>query len=266
MQVLKLSSQRIIIFHWAIVLVGMCTRVYRKVSGLAAWSENCKSYSSLPLGAVVSLFCETVYWVLPLYPLVMLLNGCFFCCKRIFRYQLSPETFDYTLVQWLWTQRFVVAQGEYLPTSMWLQEADLASCLFSAECGHSSTGDFQWKTSYPLGALVEETRRGLDTPLTAAPLLRVAEPPGTRSLMGCMSCWRRPQWRQSQAGTATILHFVSFSPYTKMTKGLKIKVTGSCNLPLLYKLVWNDEFIKNWWTRNIDTATLTVCIQLSSLF
>jgi hypothetical protein len=27
-------------------------RVYPKVSGLAAWSENCKWYSSLPLGAV----------------------------------------------------------------------------------------------------------------------------------------------------------------------------------------------------------------------
>jgi hypothetical protein len=35
-----------------------CTRVYTKVSGLAAWSENCKWYSSLPLDAVVSLFCE----------------------------------------------------------------------------------------------------------------------------------------------------------------------------------------------------------------
>jgi hypothetical protein len=34
--------------------------VYPKVSGLAAWSENCKWYSSLPLGAVVSLFCERV--------------------------------------------------------------------------------------------------------------------------------------------------------------------------------------------------------------
>jgi hypothetical protein len=31
-----------------------------KVSGLVAWSENCKWYSSLPLGAVVSLFCESV--------------------------------------------------------------------------------------------------------------------------------------------------------------------------------------------------------------
>jgi hypothetical protein len=37
-----------------------CRRVYSKVSGLAAWSENCKWYSSLPLGAVVLLFCESV--------------------------------------------------------------------------------------------------------------------------------------------------------------------------------------------------------------
>jgi hypothetical protein len=29
------------------------TRVYPKVSGLAVWSENCKWYTSLPLGAVV---------------------------------------------------------------------------------------------------------------------------------------------------------------------------------------------------------------------
>jgi hypothetical protein len=35
-------------------------RVYPKVSGLASWSENCKWYSSQPLGAIVSLFCESV--------------------------------------------------------------------------------------------------------------------------------------------------------------------------------------------------------------
>jgi len=35
----------------------MNTRVYPKVSGMAAWSENCKWHSSLPVGAVVSLFC-----------------------------------------------------------------------------------------------------------------------------------------------------------------------------------------------------------------
>jgi hypothetical protein len=34
------------------------TKVYPKVAGLAAWSENRKWYSFLPLGAVVSLFCE----------------------------------------------------------------------------------------------------------------------------------------------------------------------------------------------------------------
>jgi len=31
-----------------------------KVSGLTAWSENCKWYSSLPLCVVVSLFRESV--------------------------------------------------------------------------------------------------------------------------------------------------------------------------------------------------------------
>jgi hypothetical protein len=34
--------------------------VYPKVSGLAAWSENCKWYSYLPLNAVTLLFCESV--------------------------------------------------------------------------------------------------------------------------------------------------------------------------------------------------------------
>jgi hypothetical protein len=34
--------------------------VYPKVSGLATWIENCKWYSSLELGAVVSLFCVSV--------------------------------------------------------------------------------------------------------------------------------------------------------------------------------------------------------------
>jgi hypothetical protein len=36
------------------------TKEYPKVTVLAAWSENCKWYSSLPLGAVVSLFYESV--------------------------------------------------------------------------------------------------------------------------------------------------------------------------------------------------------------
>jgi hypothetical protein len=36
------------------------TRVYPKVSGLAAWSENCNWYSCLPLSAVLSLFYDSV--------------------------------------------------------------------------------------------------------------------------------------------------------------------------------------------------------------
>jgi hypothetical protein len=64
------------------------TRVYPKVSGLAAWSENCKWYSSLPLGAVVSLS--------------LLLNE---CLLLLFRYWLSPETFGYTLVILVWSSQ-----------------------------------------------------------------------------------------------------------------------------------------------------------------
>jgi hypothetical protein len=58
---------------WIITVVSTCsvqtkyqttvdhiTRVYPKVSGLATWSENWKSYTSLALGAVVSVFCESV--------------------------------------------------------------------------------------------------------------------------------------------------------------------------------------------------------------
>jgi len=36
------------------------TMVYPEVSGLAAWSENCKWYSPLPLSAVLLIFSESV--------------------------------------------------------------------------------------------------------------------------------------------------------------------------------------------------------------
>jgi len=42
------------------IVLSAFMRVYPEVSGLAVWSKNCKWYSSLPLGAVVSLFCESV--------------------------------------------------------------------------------------------------------------------------------------------------------------------------------------------------------------
>jgi hypothetical protein len=42
------------------IFLDVNMRVYSKVSGLVVWSENCKWYSSLPLGADVSLFYESV--------------------------------------------------------------------------------------------------------------------------------------------------------------------------------------------------------------
>jgi hypothetical protein len=42
------------------ILETRSTKVYPKVSRLASWSENCKWYISLPLGEVISLFCESV--------------------------------------------------------------------------------------------------------------------------------------------------------------------------------------------------------------
>jgi len=57
----KLSCNTIWINNsFAYFLYWICTRVYQKVSGLAARSKNCKWYSSLILGAVVSLFWESV--------------------------------------------------------------------------------------------------------------------------------------------------------------------------------------------------------------
>jgi hypothetical protein len=53
------TSIRITI-HKVTSIFVMHARMYPKVSGLAAWSENCKWYCSLPVGAVVSLFCESV--------------------------------------------------------------------------------------------------------------------------------------------------------------------------------------------------------------
>jgi hypothetical protein len=67
------------------------TRVYPKVSGLATWSENCKWYSSLPLGAVVSQSNE------------FYLHNPLCCSQRVFivlllfiSLWLSPDTPSYT--------------------------------------------------------------------------------------------------------------------------------------------------------------------------
>jgi hypothetical protein len=74
------------------------TGVYPKVSGLAAWSENWKWYSSLPLGTVISLFCESVSQSseFSCHNLLCCFSKSVCCC--LFRYRLSPEIFGYTLV------------------------------------------------------------------------------------------------------------------------------------------------------------------------
>jgi hypothetical protein len=79
------------------LIIYIYTWVYPKVSGLAAWSENCKWYSSLPLGTVVSLFVSQFSEFCrhnPSYCFSMSVYRC--CC--FFRYPLNPETFGYVLV------------------------------------------------------------------------------------------------------------------------------------------------------------------------
>jgi hypothetical protein len=64
-EIQKLMSTPLIPYRWTGGGVDVYTsnirgRVYPQVSGLAAWSQNCKWYSFQPLGAVVPLFCESV--------------------------------------------------------------------------------------------------------------------------------------------------------------------------------------------------------------
>jgi hypothetical protein len=52
----------------------------------------------LPLGAVVSLFCVSLVSFAAI-TLRVASQRVFYCCKRVFRYRLNPETFGYTLVK-----------------------------------------------------------------------------------------------------------------------------------------------------------------------
>jgi hypothetical protein len=54
------SMKRILLDFLAVFLCPTGMRVYPKVSGLSAWIENYKWYSSLPPSGVVTLFCESV--------------------------------------------------------------------------------------------------------------------------------------------------------------------------------------------------------------
>jgi hypothetical protein len=85
------------------------TRVYPKVSGPPAWRENYKWYSSLPLGAVVSTFCESAsqrmfivvislstqsgnFWVHPRI-LCSPVFGCYFANSKIYEEIVDDKVF-----------------------------------------------------------------------------------------------------------------------------------------------------------------------------
>jgi hypothetical protein len=71
------------------------TRVYPKVSGLAAWSENCKWYNSLPLVQLYRYFVSQSSEFCRHNPFCCFSTS---VCCCLFRYRLSPETFGYILV------------------------------------------------------------------------------------------------------------------------------------------------------------------------
>jgi len=87
--VLGTSVVYLIHFRW----MTNNTSVYPKVSGLAAWSENCRCYSCLPLSAIACYFVSQSSEFCRHNPLCCGTKG-----KRIFCYRLSLETFGYTLV------------------------------------------------------------------------------------------------------------------------------------------------------------------------
>jgi hypothetical protein len=73
----------------------LCGKVYPKVPGLTAWSENCKWYSSLPLGAVVSLFCLVSFVAIIL---CVASQWVVIFVVLLFLYRLSPGNIWTTLV------------------------------------------------------------------------------------------------------------------------------------------------------------------------
>jgi len=75
-------------------LVVKYTRVYPKVSGLTAWSENCKTANGTALCHLLQLYR---YFLSQFRDLLCCLSTSVYCCCCIFRSD-SPENFGYTLV------------------------------------------------------------------------------------------------------------------------------------------------------------------------
>jgi hypothetical protein len=88
------------------------TRVYPKVSGLAAWNENCKWYSSLPLDFMSQ---SSEFWR---HKLCVASQRVIPKVSVIFRYRLSPETFGYTVysqLRFITGNRLLYLQPQYVP-------------------------------------------------------------------------------------------------------------------------------------------------------
>jgi hypothetical protein len=78
-------------------LLGNHMRVYPKVSGLAAWSENW-SGSALCHWMQLYRYFVSQYSEFCRHNPLCCFSASVYCCKRIFLYRLSPEIFWYTLV------------------------------------------------------------------------------------------------------------------------------------------------------------------------
>jgi hypothetical protein len=72
------------------------TRVYPKVSGLAAWSEKCKWHSSLSLDALIAISWLSLVGFAAI-TLCVVSQWVFIVVKCIFCYRHCPENFGYIL-------------------------------------------------------------------------------------------------------------------------------------------------------------------------
>jgi hypothetical protein len=87
-------------FMYTYIHTYIHTHVYPKVSVLAAWSENCKWYSSMSLG--VSLFCESVRWVLLLNECLLLLLLFISLSTQSGNYWIYPRAYKQTYIHILY--------------------------------------------------------------------------------------------------------------------------------------------------------------------
>jgi hypothetical protein len=125
----------------------LLTRVYPKVSGLAAWSEICKWYSSLPLGVVVSLFLSQSSEFCRRNLLYCFSTSVCRCCKHIFRYLLSLKAFGYPFV---YCQNFHWLISSLLPRPhrLWSPPSLLSNGYQDLLLGSKEVGAWSWPFTF----------------------------------------------------------------------------------------------------------------------